>query len=575
MVTDRKRNQSKVFVEQIDDHIKKRKLSTKYESDNGKSFKLMTASNIKRPQIVYKIKIDNSYSTPFIPRLSFKPNALIPLEESIKPIKYDPPLQLNPSFGKEIKCPSHYYPHPYQNEIENFETPKEFFTEPDPNNLKFSGFEENKFLFIDRRQDLFDLIESLKNYKEIAVDLEHHSFRSYEGLTCLLQISTDDADYIIDVFPLWNEMQKLNEIFTSPSILKIFHSSQSDIIWLQRDLGLYVVNMFDTWVAATTLSYRHVSLSALVNKFCNFQLDKRFQLADWRLRPLTPQMLQYARCDTHFLLYIYRKLKLELLSLSDQTYNLLRFVMERSQQLCLKRHEKKIPTENDFTHLVWKNNLRFNQRQMTALKSLYLWRDMLARQQDESTGYVLPNNLLLKICEILPREQQGVLACCNPMPPLVQQYIQEIHELILNARSRIVTDHQTEFQKVFHQETNMIDLTNDSLIDHDHHIGKSIKTSDQNDYEDHDLPIYEWNKESDRFDFISDRITSYGSQASKSTLCSPSSAQHDTPMIDFLIKLSNRNKKLQKSKNNNQKSITDDFQTFYQRYLKQIEPSSD
>lgn len=138
------------------------------------------------------------------------------------------------------------------------------------------------------------------------------------------------------MFPLWNEMQKLNEIFTSPSILKIFHSSQSDIIWLQRDLGLYVVNMFDTWVAATTLSYRHVSLSALVNKFCNFQLDKRFQLADWRLRPLTPQMLQYARCDTHFLLYIYRKLKLELLSLSDQTYNLLRFVMERSQQLCLK-----------------------------------------------------------------------------------------------------------------------------------------------------------------------------------------------------------------------------------------------
>lgn len=40
---------------------------------------------------------------------------------------------------------------------------------------------------------------------------------------------------------------------------------------------------------------------------------------------------------------------------------------------------------------------------MAALKSLYVWRDLIARQEDESTGYVLPNNLLLKICEILPR----------------------------------------------------------------------------------------------------------------------------------------------------------------------------
>ena len=35
------------------------------------------------------------------------------------------------------------------------------------------------------------------------------------------------------------------------------------------------------------------------------QTDKRFQLADWRVRPLSPQMLQYARTDTHYLLHIY------------------------------------------------------------------------------------------------------------------------------------------------------------------------------------------------------------------------------------------------------------------------------
>lgn len=180
------------------------------------------------------------------------------------------------------------------------------------------------------------MIDDLKKFQEIAIDLEHHSFRSYQGLTCLLQISTDLTDYIIDVFPLWNDIQILNEIFTLPSILKVFHSSTYDIIWLQRDLGIYVVNMFDTWVAAKTLDYQHLSLSSLVDHYCHYQLDKRFQLADWRIRPIPEEMLQYARCDTHFLLYIYRKLKQQLLDAGNETGNLLRVVMERSQQMCLK-----------------------------------------------------------------------------------------------------------------------------------------------------------------------------------------------------------------------------------------------
>lgn len=44
------------------------------------------------------------------------------------------------------------------------------------------------------------------------------------------------------------------------------------------------------------------------------QADKRYQLADWRVRPLTTDMLHYARADTHFLLYIHDRMKEELLN---------------------------------------------------------------------------------------------------------------------------------------------------------------------------------------------------------------------------------------------------------------------
>lgn len=39
------------------------------------------------------------------------------------------------------------------------------------------------------------------------------------------------------------------------------------------------------------------------------QTDKKYQLADWRVRPLSEELMLYARTDTHYLLYVYDRLK--------------------------------------------------------------------------------------------------------------------------------------------------------------------------------------------------------------------------------------------------------------------------
>ena len=39
----------------------------------------------------------------------------------------------------------------------------------------------------------------------------------------------------------------------------------------------------------------------------------------------------------------------------------------------------------------------FNSRQVFAFKELYLWRNKLARTEDESENYVLPTHMLIKI----------------------------------------------------------------------------------------------------------------------------------------------------------------------------------
>ena len=57
-----------------------------------------------------------------------------------------------------------------------------------------------------------------------------------------------------------------------------------DIIWLQRDFGLYMVGLFDTYYAASSLGFSSKSLAFLLKKYASFDADKQYQLADWRIR---------------------------------------------------------------------------------------------------------------------------------------------------------------------------------------------------------------------------------------------------------------------------------------------------
>jgi exosome complex exonuclease RRP6 len=65
-----------------------------------------------------------------------------------------------------------------------------------------------------------------------------------------MQISTRDEDFLIDTLVLRHKMHILNAVTTDPSIVKVLHGADSDIVWLQRDFGLYIVNLFDTGQAS-------------------------------------------------------------------------------------------------------------------------------------------------------------------------------------------------------------------------------------------------------------------------------------------------------------------------------------
>ncbi|CAF0970033.1 unnamed protein product [Adineta steineri] len=389
--------------------------------------------NIPKPQLKFSDKVDNNPQNPFISKIREKPNAVTPLPMMLS--------QLDPHSYDVLILDKHpeILLHPYFDEIEAFEPDQSLLKEVEPQLPK--PIEETKCLFVDTVDKLKIMIDHIELQSELAIDLEHHSYRSYQGFTCLMQISSRTEDFLIDTIALRDALNTLNNVFTNPNIVKIFHGADSDIEWLQKDFGLYVVNMFDTHQAARELNLPAFSLAYLLKSYCDIDANKQFQLADWRIRPLPEEYLRYAREDTHYLLYIYDLLRNRLVQKNPQ---ILKSVYEKSKMICQKLYKKPYFDDDAYRNIYLKSRKTFNIRQLAALKSLYYWRDRIARDQDESTGYVLPNHMLLQISDILPRESQGVRACCNPVPLLVQHHLHDIHQIILKARDIPLIDEPKE-----------------------------------------------------------------------------------------------------------------------------------
>lgn len=74
-------------------------------------------------------------------------------------------------------------------------------------------------------------------------------------------------------------------------------------------------------------------------KLLDVRIDKFFQLADWRIRPLPKGILSYARTDSHYLLYLYHILLHRLNDKSSGSNKLAELAIE-CNNLVKKRMEK-------------------------------------------------------------------------------------------------------------------------------------------------------------------------------------------------------------------------------------------
>jgi len=295
--------------------------------------------------------------------------------------------------------------------------------------------DEHPLTVVDEEEALEALAAHLEECKEFAVDLEHHSYRSFKGFTCLMQISTREKDFIVDVLALRSRVRDaLGKAFADQNTLKVMHGADNDVQWLQKDFGIFVASLFDTGQAARVLELPSKSLAYLLHHYCGIKANKKFQLADWRLRPLTREMMEYARGDTHNLLYVHDRLKE---ALAARGPNCIDETLERSRDVCLKRYVLPSFDEGSYYEDLLKtdNRKELNDAQLAVYAALFKWRDATAREEDESLGYVMPRELMLRVAISAPSTARALMQECRGEVPLVAKHAEALADLISRAHS--------------------------------------------------------------------------------------------------------------------------------------------
>lgn len=249
--------------------------------------------------------------------------------------------------------------------------------------------------WIDRQNALDAALTRIGTEPQMAVDTEADSLHSYFDKVCLIQISIPDDDFIID--PLVKvELARFGELLADPAILKIFHGGDYDLRILHRDFGFTVRNLIDTSVAAQLLGYEGIGLAALLDRHFSVKLNKTHQRADWSMRPLSPDMLQYAATDTHYLIALAAKLREELEALGRWEW-----AVEEFARLENVRYRE--TTEEDVQP--WrklKNISGLDRRSLAILRDVHQWRDALARKADRPPFKIIGNDSIVEIAKAKP-----------------------------------------------------------------------------------------------------------------------------------------------------------------------------
>lgn len=242
--------------------------------------------------------------------------------------------------------------------------------------------------YIDRPDQLARVVQRLEGQPLLGVDTEAAGYHRYLDRLSLLQISTREVNLLVDPLAL-EDLSPLRPVLADPDVEKIFHDADFDLRILHRDLGVVVSGLFDTQIAAAFLGERSLGLSAIVERYLGIALPKAFQRADWAERPLSEGMKDYAATDTVHLPALRDRLREALIEKGRLAW--------AEEEFARREQIRWVEPDTSDAFLRVKGARDLTPRGLAVLRELHEWREGVARERDQATFRILPNQAMIEL----------------------------------------------------------------------------------------------------------------------------------------------------------------------------------
>lgn len=269
-------------------------------------------------------------------------------------------------------------------------------------------------VLVTAREHLDEVAAEMALSSRLAIDTESNGFYAYQEKVCLLQMSTEGTDYIIDPIAI-KDLSALAPMMEDPAVEKIFHAGEYDVLCLKRDYGFRFANLFDTMIASRILAFKELGLAAAIERHFGLKLSKKLQRADWGKRPLTREQIRYAQLDTHFLM-----------RLTDIQKGLLkekrRFedAQEAFEELCRLEPVTRVFDPEGYWKMVGRHQL--TPQQVSCLKEVFLFREKQAQSRNRAPFRVMPEDLMVRVAASMPSTREELGALRGMTPYLLDRY---------------------------------------------------------------------------------------------------------------------------------------------------------
>lgn len=280
---------------------------------------------------------------------------------------------------------------------------------------------------IRKQEDLEALLQRIDGCRALAIDTEFVREKTYYPLLCLVQLATDEGEYLVDPLSV-NSLKPMAKILTDPRTVKIFHAGRQDRELLYRECGVAASPVFDTQTAAPLLGMpQQVGYGTAVSTMCGVKLKKADSLTDWTIRPLSGSQIQYSLEDVRYLIPMYDKMTQRL-----QEMGRLHWLDAEFAQM----GDPNIYHSDDrelWTKVKKANSLP--KKQLVHVQNIAMWRESIARKRNIPRRWVLSDELLIEICKREPRTVEDLYRIRGAHEKLTNAMANHLVKLIAQGKA--------------------------------------------------------------------------------------------------------------------------------------------